>query len=128
LIPIKPRDIVTVIMTETKPTVEAHPVGAVQTVLAALQDPVRLEMVRRLANAGTALQCGLLYETINKSTATHHLKTLREAGVTERITENGHTYARLRVDELDAALPGLIGAVVSAANLAHAEPDDPRRD
>ncbi|MQY30763.1 ArsR/SmtB family transcription factor [Nocardia aurantia] len=108
-------------MTETKPTVEANPVGPLQTVLSALQDPVRLEMVRRLANAGTAMQCGLLYDTINKSTATHHLKTLREAGLTERITENGHTYARLRTDEVDAALPGLIAAVVSAANLSHTE-------
>ncbi|MCX4094272.1 ArsR/SmtB family transcription factor [Nocardia sp. alder85J] len=113
-------------MTDTKAVVEAHPVGPVQTVLAALQDPVRLEMVRRLANAGTALQCGLLYDTINKSTATHHLKTLREAGVTERITENGQTYARLRADEVGAALPGLLEAVVSAANHAQAASADTR--
>ncbi|MBF6329515.1 ArsR/SmtB family transcription factor [Nocardia transvalensis] len=105
-------------MTDTKAIVEAHPVGSVQAVLAALHDPVRLEMVRRLGNAGRAMRCGLLYDTINKSTATHHLKILREAGITERIVQDGHTYARLRTDELDAALPGLLPAIVDAANKA----------
>jgi DNA-binding transcriptional ArsR family regulator len=119
LIPVKPK--VRWIMTETKFTVESHPVGSVQDVLAALQDPVRLEMVRRLANAGTALRCGTLYDTINKSTATHHLKTLREAGVTERIVDDGQVYARLRRGEMDEALPGLLEPIVTAANQAHGD-------
>lgn len=106
-------------MTEAKMTVESHPVGSVQDVLAALQDPVRLEMVRRLANAGTAQRCGTLYDTINKSTATHHLKTLREAGLTERIVDDGQVYARLRRTEVDEALPGLLDSVITAANRAH---------
>jgi DNA-binding transcriptional ArsR family regulator len=101
---------------EKKATVESHPVGPVQAVLGALHDPVRLEMVRRLADAGTAVRCSLLYDTINKSTATHHFKILRETGITERITEDGQTYVRLRTDELNAALPGLLAAVVDAAN------------
>ncbi|WP_024806187.1 helix-turn-helix transcriptional regulator [Nocardia sp. BMG51109] len=108
-------------MTDTKRVVEAHPVGSVQAVLDALHDPVRLEMVRRLANAGTAVRCGLLYDTINKSTATHHLKTLRQAGLTEKIVEDGHTYARLRADEVERELPGLLNAIVGAANRAEPE-------
>ncbi len=103
-------------MTETNTRVESHPVAAVQDVLGALHDPVRLEMVRRLSNAGEPMRCGLLYDTINKSTATHHLKILREAGVTERIVSDGQTYARLRTEEVDRALPGLLAAVVGAAN------------
>ncbi|PRC62536.1 ArsR family transcriptional regulator, partial [Mycobacterium sp. ITM-2017-0098] len=51
-----------------------HPVAPVQQVLAAIHDPVRLEIVRRLYNAGAAMQCGALYDGINKSTATHHFK------------------------------------------------------
>lgn len=94
----------------------AHPVAPVQQVLAALQDPVRLEIVRRLHNAGTPLQCGALYDGINKSTATHHFKILREAGVTERLVLDGLTFQRLRVDEVESALPGLLGSVVSCAN------------
>ncbi|MGB3356143.1 MAG: helix-turn-helix transcriptional regulator [Mycobacterium sp.] len=92
------------------------PVGSVQRVLSAIQDPVRLEVVRRLFNAGTPLQCGALYDGINKSTATHHFKILREAGVTERLVIDGLTYQRLRRDEVDTAIPGLLGAVVSSAN------------
>ncbi|KMO79719.1 ArsR family transcriptional regulator [Mycobacterium sp. BK558] len=95
---------------------DAHPVARVQQVLAALHDPVRLEIVRRLHNAGGPLQCGALYDGINKSTATHHFKILREAGVTERLVIDGLTFQRLRVDEVETALPGLLGSVVSCAN------------
>ncbi len=96
--------------------VVSNPIGSVHEVLVALQDPVRLEMVRRLCNAGTALQCAVLYDGINKSTATHHFKTLREAGLTERIITDGLTFQRLRVDEVDAAMPGLLDSVVGVAN------------
>lgn len=92
------------------------PVAALPVVLAALQDPVRLEMVRRLANADGAVRCAALYDAINKSTATHHFRILREAGVIERLTVDGNTCQRLRRAELDAALPGLLPAVVAAAN------------
>ncbi|MEU1985693.1 helix-turn-helix transcriptional regulator [Nocardia sp. NPDC019395] len=103
-------------MTDT--TTEAHPVASLSAVLGALQDPVRLEMVRRLSNAGTAMRCATLYEAINKSTATHHFKILREAGVTERLIIDGHTCQRLRAEAVDAALPGLLGSIVDAANHA----------
>jgi DNA-binding transcriptional ArsR family regulator len=93
-----------------------HPVGTVQQVLGAIHDPVRLEVVRRLFNAEAPLQCGVLYDGINKSTATHHFKILREAGVTERLVIDGLTYQRLRLDELESALPGLLTSVVGGAN------------
>ena len=97
-------------------TVTAVRVGPVQQVLCALQDPIRLEVVRRLHNAGTPLQCGVLYEGINKSTATHHFKILREAGVTERLVIDGLIRQRLRRDEVDTAIPGLLNSVVTSAN------------
>lgn len=97
-------------------TVTAGPVGPVQQVLGALHDPVRLEVVRRLYNAGTPLQCGVLYDGINKSTATHHFKILREAGVTERLVIDGLTYQRLRREDLEATIPGLLDSVVRGAN------------
>ncbi|NKY59668.1 ArsR/SmtB family transcription factor [Nocardia flavorosea] len=98
-----------------------YSVAPLPTVLGALQDPVRLEMIRRLSNAGTALRCASLYDGINKSTATHHFKILREAGITERLVVDGNTYQQLRTEALDAALPGLLAAVVDAAN--HARPE-----
>ncbi|KUI33230.1 ArsR family transcriptional regulator [Mycobacterium sp. IS-1742] len=100
----------------TDGTTTADPVGPVQQVLGALHDPVRLEVVRRLHNAGAPLQCGALYDGINKSTATHHFKILREAGITERLVVDGLTYQRLRRDELEAAIPGLLDSVVRSAN------------
>ncbi|MGV9822772.1 ArsR/SmtB family transcription factor [Nocardia xishanensis] len=97
----------------------APPIAPLPAVLGALHDPVRLEMVRRLRNAGTAVRCGALYDAINKSTATHHFKILREAGVIERLVIDGQTCQRLRTNDLEAALPGLLDVVVEAANRAH---------
>ena len=93
-----------------------NPVAGVQQLLVALADPVRLEMVRRLMNTGSPMPCALLYDGINKSTAAHHFKALREAGITERLVIDGHTHQRLRVDEVDAAVPGLLESIVGSAN------------
>ncbi|MFE7721959.1 ArsR/SmtB family transcription factor [Nocardia rhizosphaerihabitans] len=97
------------------------PVVALPAVLGALHDPVRLEMVRRLSNAAEPLRCAALYDAINKSTATHHFKILREAGLIERLTIDGQTYQRLRTAEVNAAVPGLLSSIVEAANRAHHE-------
>ncbi|WP_310961888.1 ArsR/SmtB family transcription factor [Nocardioides terrisoli] len=91
------------------------PVGSLQEVLAALADPVRLEVVRRLSGADVPIACRLLYDGISKSTASHHFKVLREAGVIETRVVDGHTVQRLRAEDLDAAFPGLLTSVVSAA-------------
>jgi DNA-binding transcriptional ArsR family regulator len=99
-----------------KPAVTEHRVGSVQQVLAALADPVRLEMVRRLHNAGSPMPCARLYDVINKSTATHHFNILREAGLTERLVVDGQTLQLLRTDQVDAAVPGLLNTVVGSAN------------
>jgi DNA-binding transcriptional ArsR family regulator len=92
-----------------------QPVGTLQQVLAALADPVRLEMVRRLAESGEPLACSSLYAGINKSTASHHFKILREAGLTERVVVGGQTHQLLRTREVDQALPGVLSSVVAAA-------------
>jgi len=91
-------------------------IPAIGEVLAALDDPVRLEMVRRLANAGRPVQCKLLYEGISKSTASHHFAVLREAGVTESVSVDGSIHQRLLDDELERDLPGVVGSIVAAAN------------
>ncbi|WP_018178785.1 ArsR/SmtB family transcription factor [Jongsikchunia kroppenstedtii] len=91
-------------------------IPAIGEVLAALDDPVRLEMVRRLANAGEPVQCKFLYDGISKSTASHHFAVLREAGVTESVTVDGSVHQRLLETELERDLPGVVGAIVAAAN------------
>jgi DNA-binding transcriptional ArsR family regulator len=62
------------------------------------------------------MPCARLYDGINKSTATHHFKILREAGLTERLVVDGHTHQRLRTEQVDAAVPGLLDSVVGTAN------------
>lgn len=100
----------------TSESLDVAPVAGVHRILSALADPVRLEMVRRLMNAGEPTPCALLYDGINKSTATHHFKILREAGLTERLVHDGQIHQRLRVDDVDRAVPGLLVSVVGKAN------------
>ena len=54
------------------------------TVLQALSDPVRLEIVRQLAGCDPerVCACGQIELEVTKSTASHHLKALRCAGIT----------------------------------------------
>ncbi len=49
-------------------------------VLAALGDPVRLTIVRQLAERGE-VPCGGFHFDLAKSTLSHHFKVLRESGV-----------------------------------------------
>jgi DNA-binding transcriptional ArsR family regulator len=85
------------------------------SVLGALADPGRLATVRVLAEEGEAC-CSSIRESIGvectKSTMSHHLRVLREAGVTSTRQEGTRRYVSLRRDDLDARFPGLLDAVV----------------
>lgn len=81
------------------------------TVLQALGDPVRLTIVRNLADEGEQA-CGSMALGVSKSTASHHFKTLREAGVTNTRVEGTHRHVSLRRDDLEARFPGLLDAVL----------------
>ena len=90
----------------------------VLTVLQALSDPVRLEIVRQLAgcqDGATGLMCGQLEIPVSKSTGSHHLKTLHNAGVTAERAQGVCKYIRLRRSELDERFPGLLDSVLAAA-------------
>jgi DNA-binding transcriptional ArsR family regulator len=91
------------------------PMGTLRDVLEALSDPVRLEMVRRMAAEGAPVACSDLYDTVSKSTASHHFKVLREAGLTERLNIGGQTHQRLRVDDLEESFPGVVSSIVAAS-------------
>jgi DNA-binding transcriptional ArsR family regulator len=88
----------------------------VVTVLHALSDPIRLEIVRQVAAQGPdgELSCGQLELPVSKSTGSHHLKTLRCAGITDEREEGTRKYIRLRRAELDRSYPGLIDSVLRA--------------
>jgi DNA-binding transcriptional ArsR family regulator len=84
-------------------------------VLAALADPGRLAMVRTLADTGEE-SCARILEDIglaySKSTMSHHLKVLREAGLTRTRVEGARRYVSLRRGDMDARFPGLLDAVL----------------
>ncbi len=95
----------------------AAEVGTIHEVLHAIGDPVRLEAVRRLDQAPEhMLPCSATYDGVSKSTASHHFKILREAGLTERRYVDGQLHLRLRSDDVDGRYPGLLGAVLAAAS------------
>jgi DNA-binding transcriptional ArsR family regulator len=82
-------------------------------VLYALSDPLRLEIVRKLAGRGeatcAALECGRA-----KSSMSHHFRVLREAGVMRTRTDGAAHLNNLRRAELDRRFPGLLAAVLAA--------------
>jgi DNA-binding transcriptional ArsR family regulator len=80
-------------------------------VLYALGDPVRLEIVRRLAEQGE-LPCAALCIPIAKSTLSHHFKILRDAGVLYCRREGTQHFNSLRRQELDDRFPGLLEVVL----------------
>ncbi len=99
-------------------TPRAAPSADVVTVLHALSDPVRLEIVRQLADCGSGgeMTCGQIEVPVGKSTASHHLKILAAAGITADREQGTRKYVHLRRDELEQRFPGLIDSVLRAAN------------
>lgn len=92
-----------------------HPAAsefALERVLYALSDSIRLEIVRHLARVDAA-SCGELDGGRPKSTVSHHFKVLREAGLV--YTENSGTIHinSLRRADMESRFPGLLAAILS---------------
>ncbi|MFC5267077.1 ArsR/SmtB family transcription factor [Kribbella qitaiheensis] len=84
-------------------------------VMAALSDPIRVGLIRVLSD-GQERGWGVLRAPIANSTLSHHLRVLRTAGLTHTRQEGTRCYVTLRSDDLDARFPGLLQAVLSAAD------------
>ncbi|WP_374202974.1 ArsR/SmtB family transcription factor [Saccharothrix sp. S26] len=98
-------------------TLLAHPERdeiRIASVLQALADPVRLQIVRALAEHEEGISCGVLPLGVTASTLTHHLRTLREAGVVRVRPQGTSRISSLRRDDLDALFPGLLDGVLAA--------------
>jgi DNA-binding transcriptional ArsR family regulator len=85
------------------------------TILQALGDPVRLTIVQGLAD-GSTRACGSFGLGVAPSTASHHFKVLREAGVIETSISGAERLQTLRRDALDDAFPGLLDSVLGGAS------------
>jgi DNA-binding transcriptional ArsR family regulator len=93
-------------------------------VLAALADRHRLATVRFVARNEESW-CSRVIQgadlAMSKSTFSHHLRILREAGVIAKRHEGTKTYMCLRKADLDARFPGLLDSILSADADAEAE-------
>jgi DNA-binding transcriptional ArsR family regulator len=86
-------------------------------VLAALADPHRLATVRFVASHGESWCSQVMQEAglaMSKSTFSHHLRILREAGILTKRIEGARGYTSLRKADLDHRFPGLIDSILSA--------------
>jgi DNA-binding transcriptional ArsR family regulator len=101
-----------------------RPVAGITELLQALADPVRLDVVRDLADSPGPRPCGSLVTSVTKSTLSHHLRVLREAGIIEMRVDGTRKLTSLRRAELEAACPGLLDSILRApvAEPAAAEP------
>ncbi|MGV9316344.1 ArsR/SmtB family transcription factor [Streptomyces sp. NPDC003691] len=81
-------------------------------VLHALGDPVRLDLVRRMAGQGECA-CSPDGLDVPRSTLSNHWRILREAGVTRTRRDGKARLMTLRRTDLDTRFPGLLAAVLA---------------
>ncbi len=100
-----------------EPTVEEIDLASV---MHALADPSRLRSVAALADGSGLTNCSDLAELagaegLAKSTWSHHLRVLREAGVIRTRHDGTRKLVSLRRADLDRRFPGLLDAVLEGA-------------
>ena len=86
-------------------------------VLAALADRHRLAVVRLVAVNGESWCSRVMQDAgleMSKSTFSHHLRILREAGVVTKRQQGTKSYVCVRKDDLDSRFPGLIDSILNA--------------
>jgi DNA-binding transcriptional ArsR family regulator len=85
----------------------------VDDVLRALADPTRRRILRLLIAEGDR-PCGTFGLPVAASTLSHHLRTLRNAGILRQYDDGRQRMNTLRLDELEARFPGLVRTVLDA--------------
>lgn len=82
-------------------------------VLYALSDPIRLQIVRRLKEAGKELSCSQATGTpLPKSTMSFHFKALRESGII-RTQQEGRTKYNVINPGFEKRFPGLLKVILA---------------
>lgn len=90
-------------------------------VLHALGDPVRMRLLEVYGDGRehSCDPCVLGLEHLHKSTVSHHLRVMREAGITSTRVAGRNRFVRLRRHDLDARFPGLLDAMLDAVRDQH---------
>lgn len=86
-----------------------------ERVMAALSDPLRIQVVRQLLldSEGYDHTCGWFGFDRPKSTLTHHFRCLREAGLIQQRQYGLERRSRVRADDMEARFPGLLALVAA---------------
>ncbi|MFC7814657.1 MULTISPECIES: ArsR/SmtB family transcription factor [unclassified Streptomyces] len=98
------------------PDAEGHPSLEemhLRSVMNALSDPLRYEVVSVLAHAADDAErhCSSFGLPVSKSTRSHHFRVLREAGLIRQVDRGNSRMARLRADDLETRFPGLLDLI-----------------
>lgn len=87
-----------------------------QSVLYALADPVRLEIIKKLTGMGCGLNCSAAAPVdLPKSTQSHHFRILREAGLVRSERRGTEVVNSLRCAEIEKRFPGVVSSVIKAS-------------
>ena len=89
-------------------SLEHRPPLPLDELFKALGDPIRLEIVRRMA-AEHEVACTLLEQVLDvaKSTISYHVKVLYHAGLVSIRKDGRHYFYALRAEAMDSQLPGV---------------------
>lgn len=84
-----------------------------EAVMAALADPLRLTIVRKLMLESDAYDetCGWFGFDRPKSSLTHHFRALRDAGLIHQRQYGLERRSRLRTEDLNKRFPGLLDLI-----------------
>jgi DNA-binding transcriptional ArsR family regulator len=107
-----------------KPSLKTNDLSLME-VLQALADPVRLEIVRQLDEAGEKA-CGMFGIDMPKSSLSHHFRILRESGVIVSEGQGTVLMNRIRRADLEAKFPGLIESILKGVRKEHRVSNRPK--
>ncbi|MDB5807237.1 MAG: ArsR family transcriptional regulator [Betaproteobacteria bacterium] len=94
-----------------------HPATAqigLSAIYDALSDPVRRQVIARLAERGE-LQCSEFLDFASKTALSYHFARLREAGLTETRADGKLRFMSLRGADVESRFPGLLPALIDSA-------------
>src|SRR5260221_14623838 len=90
-------------------------IGEYVAIFAAMSDPVRMDILLRIAGTGE-MACTMLDDVlvISKSTISYHIKILFQARLIEIRKEGRYYFYQLRPEKLDRMAPGLLEGMLRA--------------
>jgi DNA-binding transcriptional ArsR family regulator len=90
-----------------------------ESVLYALADPTRLEIIKKISGFGCGMNCSSAAPAeLPKSTQSHHFQILREAGLIRSERRGTEVVNTVRCAEIEKRFPGVVSAILKASDKA----------